>query len=786
MSGNLPQTPTRSRMEIRQHSRDLQSAISPQNMRRKVPNPARQTEGPPQFTLPIEVPTLPAVNTAQLNDPFYVPPPDIVPPLSSMPHELRPSQLRAQLAEMPPLQTRRRRGRPRTSNTLNRHVSNQQNMMEDVRQYEENINPIQNINNGVQQAIPHLNANRVRMFTIDISQVLTHSLGQMNVECRYCGALHWKAEELKGKEKHFGMCCLHGKFTLPIQQAPPHELLQLFNGQHILSKEFRKNIRMYNNAFAFTSVGVKLDETVNRGNGPYCFKIQGQLHHSLGSLLPSLNTNARFAQVYIYDTNEALSIRMQNNSISNGNIMLILQSVLERNPLAVRFKSAFETMQLYTNQPQPQIALRLTLQSNTDQRRYNLPTANEIAVLLPDQSNVDGNTYRDIILHLKDGPLQRISEIHPLYLPLHYVLLFPYGELGWHPHIELMNNEESISDDDIEQLEDQETAVVRKSKCVTQRQWYAYHLHIRMQPTTLFYAGSLFQQFIVDAWAQLEQSRLNWIKLNQEKIRIECYRGIVDSVPTENLNGIGKRIYLPSSFVGSARYMFQLLQDSLAIARYYQRIDYFITMTANPNWPEITAELLPGQKASDRPDLVARVFQLKKKALIQDIVKKNGILGTCVANIYTIEFQKRGLPHIHLLIIVDENSRLHEPEEVDRIIRAEFPNPDMETLLFNKVLNYMTHACSNRCLDKNKKCSKGFPKPFRETTSMSEDAYCSYRRRNDGHQYKRGESVNAPVFHNGYIVPYSPYLLLKYDCHINIECCASIKSVKYIHKYIYK
>jgi hypothetical protein len=86
----------------------------------------------------------------------------------------------------------------------------------------------------------------------------------------------------------------------------------------------------------------------------------------------------------------------------------------------------------------------------------------------------------------------------------------------------------------------------------------------------------------------------------------------------------------------------------MAIARYYRTVDLFITCTTNPDWPEITRELLPGQQPADRPDLVARVFQLKKKVIIDDIYK-NGIFGRVVAYVYTIGFQKRGLPHIHLL-----------------------------------------------------------------------------------------------------------------------------------------
>ncbi|EIW59200.1 uncharacterized protein TRAVEDRAFT_121299, partial [Trametes versicolor FP-101664 SS1] len=107
-------------------------------------------------------------------------------------------------------------------------------------------------------------------------------------------------------------------------------------------------------------------------------------------------------------------------------------------------------------------------------------------------------------------------------------------------------------------------------------------------------------------------------------------------------------------------------------------------MTANPRWPEVERELLPGQTPSDRPDLIARVFQMKKKALLHDILK-NGIFGRVVAHIYTIEFQKRGLPHMHLLIFLDRRDKLLDPASVDTLIRATWPDPQTEPLLFEAV-----------------------------------------------------------------------------------------------------
>ena len=131
-------------------------------------------------------------------------------------------------------------------------------------------------------------------------------------------------------------------------------------------------------------------------------------------------------------------------------------------------------------------------------------------------------------------------------------------------------------------------------------------------------AGKLFQEYVVDSWATTEQSRLNWIKFNQSKIRADTYQGLTDAVaadPDTDGQDLGQRLILPSSFPGSSRNMIQHCQDALAINRHYHGADFFLTMTADPNWKEIKEALLPGQSPADRPDLAVRVFHAKVEEL---------------------------------------------------------------------------------------------------------------------------------------------------------------------------
>ena len=160
------------------------------------------------------------------------------------------------------------------------------------------------------------------------------------------------------------------------------------------------------------------------------------------------------------------------------------------------------------------------------------------------------------------------------------------------------------------------------------------------------------------------------------------YSGLTDISENEiPADQIGKRLILSSSFTGSARHMFKIFQDSMAITRYYQHPDIFLTMTANPKWPEIVQALLPHQKPIDRPDLVSRVFELKRKSLMNEIKNKN-VFGKKLAHVFTVEFQKRGLPHMHALFFLQGCDKIRTCAQVDNIVSAEFPDPNDDPLLF--------------------------------------------------------------------------------------------------------
>jgi len=158
-------------------------------------------------------------------------------------------------------------------------------------------------------------------------------------------------------------------------------------------------------------------------------------------------------------------------------------------------------------------------------------------------------------------------------------------------------------------------------------------------------------------------------------------------------------------------------------------------MTTNPKWPEILHSLFTGQTATDCSDIVSWVFEQKKKALLKLI--DNGFFGTTIAHIHTIEFQKRGLPYIHLLIFLHPQHRIRDSYHINSMISAQLPNPQLQPLLYAKVTKYMLHSSCGADNPQakymvNGKCSKHFPKEYRERTDWAEDSYPLYTRPNNG------------------------------------------------------
>ncbi|KAL6140312.1 hypothetical protein ACLB2K_058612 [Fragaria x ananassa] len=555
---------------------------------------------------------------------------------------------------------------------------------------------------------------------------------------------------------------MKGNIDLPLIESPP-EMVRLFSDQTDESKKFRQNIRAYNNVFAFTSMGVHLDERINvQGRAPYTFRAQGSIYHKIGGLVPTDGRRPRYLQAYIYDTEHELQNRLSESEVLERGIVQKIQQILnQHNPFVQTFRSLGQRQDL----PNCRLIIR---EQPSDRRQYNLPTASQVAAVIVGGDDINPNG-RDFIIQTISGRRQTVKDSVGYYDPMQYPLLLPYGTYGWDINSRGNNGKEMTCCD-----------------------YYAYMLQMRQgQENPLHRGGRLLQQYVVDNYVKIESQKLRWFRNNQDKFRTDVRQGLEDSLHAgeNNAGNVGRRTILPSSFIGSPRDMYQRYQDAMALVQKYGRPDLFITMTCNPNWEEVKSELLQGQVPQDRPDLVTRVFHTKLEQLKEDVIKKR-VLGKVAAHALVVEFQKRGVPHVHMLIILEPNDKLNNPDEYDRIVRAEIPYQNEEPRLYDAVCTHMIHGpCGplnprQSCMNKGT-CSKGYPKPFANFTVQGEDAYPVYRRRQNRLPVSLRGRGNMTV-DNRWVVPYNPWLLLRYNCHINVEVCGSIKSVKYLYKYIYK
>ncbi|XP_021986432.1 uncharacterized protein LOC110882810 [Helianthus annuus] len=225
----------------------------------------------------------------------------------------------------------------------------------------------------------------------------------------------------------------------------------------------------------------------------------------------------------------------------------------------------------------------------------------------------------------------------------------------------------------------------------------------------------------------------------------------------------------------------------MAICKWFGYPDFFITITCNPKWPEIKRFLKDKNiNPEDRPDILCRLFKIKLDAIIKDLQEKS-LFGNASAVVYTIEFQKRGLPHAHICLFLNDESKLPSVDHVDNFISVEIPDKNLDPDLYNLVSDYMIHgpcgvAKPNYPCTVEGTCSKKFPKKFSEQTTLDSNGYPVHRRADSGFFVEK----SGIQLDNRSVVPYSKTLLRRYQAHINVEWCNQAASIKYLFKYINK
>ncbi|KAK1355170.1 hypothetical protein POM88_048426 [Heracleum sosnowskyi] len=142
------------------------------------------------------------------------------------------------------------------------------------------------------------------------------------------------------------------------------------------------------------------------------------------------------------------------------------------------------------------------------------------------------------------------------------------------------------------------------------------------------------------------------------------------------------------------------------------------------------------QKAENVPCDYASLGPPEVKCDKYDI-KKKSYFGTCFGVMYVVEFQKRGLPHVHMLIWLDSTAKNDLKKNVDKYVSAEIPHPDIDHVGYAAVKAFMIHGpCGSdnpkaSCM-KQFKCIRHFPKNYSPSTTFDESGFPLYKRRNNG------------------------------------------------------
>ncbi|XP_047257573.1 uncharacterized protein LOC124889644 [Capsicum annuum] len=323
--------------------------------------------------------------------------------------------------------------------------------------------------------------------------------------------------------------------------------------------------------------------------------------------------------------------------------------------------------------------LEIWIASNAklDQRVYNKLSVDQIVGIWIDRNNPNVPFDREIIVHEHSGNMHRVKHYYGCYDPLQCPLLFPNGE----PCLTMSNK-----------VYDKEVNIV-----------------------------SLVE---------------NTIAINYK------YANKTAHILAGEIRGakVGQRVVLPTSFIRGPRDICRRYIDAMALVQHFGKPNLFITMTYNLNWVDIKENLIKGQLPQDRPDLVTRVFRAKLQDLKDQIFKKK-IFGSVAANVFVVEFQKRGLPHIHLLLILEQGYKITSLDDYDKFISTELPDKEKFPILHGLVVKHMMHGpCKknhpgNSCM-KDGQCKSHYPRSFNNKSKQGKDGYPIYKRRNDGKKEK--------------------------------------------------
>ena len=528
-------------------------------------------------------------------------------------------------------------------------------------------------------------------------------VGDRTTSCHFCDAPLWELEERdahdevwvwseddrkfdvqRRKVKCGGkLCCHKGKSVRELahlfKRPAPDALQKLFDDRE--SKEgklFHQNTRGLNIMFQMASSTISTSEHDKRY--PHSVMVcEGNIYHLINPIETNQGSEHKFVQVYTIDGQEnelATKIRnlqehgqtTQKRRIDDERLLeeiarTIQQVLHEENDHVKDVLTMHETLKgpelegrdvvKYVFEQKVEFLEEDPSTGQRDRNVYNKPrTTSEVMKVVDDRAPPE----QQLVLMARNrgspGVGQPIFWDSGVYLPLHFPLLYPYGGVAW-------------------------SKQMHERDKITARDYAVLLMHKRPAGTKIHFngpdAGRLFQELILDMEYIMTRERLTACLNTQRRRRAEA--GTVDQAVAAGVT-TGADVGVPCGFlpasVSDDAYFHERCWDTFAISghREYGPPNLFVTMTCNPEWREIR-NALGGCDVMDRPDVVVRVFNMKVQALIARIRagkhethwrgkawgKRSPVFGQPTkAYAYRIEFQKRGLPHAHFLIWLQDPS----------------------------------------------------------------------------------------------------------------------------------
>ena len=595
------------------------------------------------------------------------------------------------------------------------------------------------------------------------------------VVCPHCACRKWKGETTN--------CCDKGKKLWKTYKAPPQNISILFQ-----ERKFYLHQRRYNALFAMSAFGASTSSNTERRtwtqpNGDSMLTLHGRAYHRLFDPFEQyVDENiavTNLARLYLFDNGHVDHAR-QDGKLNLTFVNSIKTALLQHNKWVHTYLAVVDEVHRESGGvvPDARIVFAPTSREKDGPIVGDAPAADngEIAAVIFKESQHARRTawvYPRAQPRGADGSAHRprfLSILDRAYETLQYPLLFFRGQAGWGKDI---TNQHASGGG--EETKEKEPSI------------YFYARQQILNNPTFPLLPRVVQEWACDTMSRIEDMHLSYLQRPEMQKRLSTFNNILRP-QNDSDAAVGKR--LPLSHHGHPAKRKKAQTEGLAVVARRGKPHLFITVTCNENWKEITENLLANQRPKDRPDLCNRVFKLKLAQILKEL-RSGEVFGKLDYHMYVIEFQKRGLPHAHIIVkLVGPGPEA--THQIDECIWAQLPDTDQYGgALREKVIKMMVHMPCEKlskapCLQEYlgvMKCKSKFPKEFSETTHIdAKTGFCAYRRPDNGST----TTVQGVAADNRHIAGYNPYLLLRFNCHINVDLVTADSVVKYLYKYIHK